>query len=181
MTREGSGTPEVEGYDPVREFTVLERFFFHRFAASVATELENSLVPGRIISPATSYRGLIAQINEMSRDPDTDAINVKGKAMLVRLFPRWLLRQYQWMFADPFPIFSAWMNAWVTKFATQWLMGESQVVDITMGDGSEGKQLGLKIEKCRFLEESGCVKTCIHACKVVHPRSTHFSPLTNLS
>ena len=27
-------------------------------------------------------------------------------------------------------------------------------------------QQGLLVEKCRFLESSGCVQTCLHACKV---------------
>jgi low affinity Fe/Cu permease len=28
------------------------------------------------------------------------------------------------------------------------------------------KNQGLLVEKCRFLEEAGCVRTCLHACKI---------------
>jgi hypothetical protein len=147
--------------DPYTSFSLAEKVLFNRFAASVAVELGNE-----IVVPAKNYGELMAQINVMSSCPDIASINAKGKAMLVRLFPRWLLMQYKWMFAAPFPRFSAWMNAWVTKFATQWLMGESVVVDIDLPDGTVGKSMGLKIDKCRFLEEAGCVKTCLHACKV---------------
>lgn len=87
--------------------------------------------------------------------------------MLIRLFPSWLLPQYRWMFAKPFPRFSAWMNAWVTKFATHWLMGPSEVRDLQVGAGPPLVQQLLVIEKCRFLEQAGCMQTCLHACKVV--------------
>lgn len=155
--------------DPIDTFNILEQILFSRFAESVSKELDST----ENTKPATKYGELIAQINRMARDPDVRVIHAKGKAMLVRLFPKWLLIQYKWMFSRPFPLFSAWMNAWVTKFATQWLMGPSEVVDIDMPDGTVGKQLGLKIEKCHFLEESGCIKTCLHACKV--PTQNFFS------
>lgn len=28
------------------------------------------------------------------------------------------------------------------------------------------KNQGLLVEKCRFLEQAGCVRTCLHACKI---------------
>jgi Beta-carotene isomerase D27-like, C-terminal len=60
-------------------------------------------------------------------------------------------------------------NAW---FATQlfgWLVGPSTVksADITLADGTVRSQnSGVHIEKCRYLEQSGCVGMCINMCKL---------------
>ena len=152
-------SPDTDTYDEF-SFTLLEKFLFSRFAISVAAELEEA-----DIQPAQSYSSLIDQINRMARSPDVKSINAKGKSMLVRLFPRWLLPAYKTLFG-PFMGFNSWMNAYVTKFTTQWLMGPSELKDLERPDGSVGRNLLLKVKKCRFLEESGCIKTCIHACKV---------------
>ena len=140
-------------------FSPFDRLLFQRFAWSVATEMNTT-------KAATSYEELIRSINQLTDSRPAHRVNDAGKNMLTRLFPAWLLQQYQWMFARPFPRFSAWMNAWVTKWTTQWLMGSSSVIDLPLPDGSLAPQQGLKIEKCRFLETSGCLQTCIHACKI---------------
>ena len=90
----------------------------------------------------------------------------KGKTILIKLFPSWILKQYKWMFSRPFPDFSARMNSWVTHWTTNWLMGNSTVYDLVLPDGQVKPQQGLLIQKCSFLEEAGCLVTCIHACKI---------------
>ena len=62
----------------------------------------------------------------------------------------------------------------VTHFTTEWLMGPSVVVE-----GSRGDRDVLLIEKCRFLEASGCVQTCVHACKM--PTQAFFADEMGLS
>ena len=140
-------------------FSPFDRLLFNRFSLSVASEMNLTSAPA-------SYQELIFRINQLTESRPTFEVNDAGKNMLTRLFPAWLLKQYQWMFARPFPQFSAWMNAWVTHWTTQWLMGNSSVIDLPLPDGSLAFQQGLKIEKCRFLETSGCLQTCIHACKI---------------
>jgi hypothetical protein len=78
---------------------------------------------------------------------------------------------------------------WVTHWTTSWLMGASAVKnletkssankiddleviegEIGIGEG-EGEVVVAKdnlllLEKCRFLEVSGCARTCLHACKI---------------
>jgi hypothetical protein len=150
-----TSTPNPDVYET---FSVFDKLLFHRFAQSVATETKSQT--------PTNYQELIAVINRMTKSQSFPDVNNAGKNMLVRLFPSWLLKQYQWMFAAPFPKFSAWMNAWVTHATTHWLMGNSTVIDMQLSDGSVAIQQGLVIEKCRFLEVSGCMQTCIHACKI---------------
>lgn len=99
--------------------------------------------------------------------------NDKGKSILVRLFPSWLLPAFQIMFAKPFPSFSAWMNAWVTHWTTRWLMGPSQIYDVVIDENISLKQQGLLVEKCLFLDSCKCIQTCTHACKI--PTQRFFS------
>jgi len=93
---------------------------------------------------------------------------------LVSLFPSWLPPAFRAMFARPFPEFSLAMNAVVTALACQWLMGrttlnEVEVVDERAkdGEGGAGTRLvpGVKVERCRYLEESGCASVCMNSCK----------------
>lgn len=145
--------------DFYESFSLVDKLLFKRFASSVAVEM-------RLDKEPENYEQLIENINMLTFSRPFLQVNDSGKRMLTRLFPSWLLTQYQWMFAKPFPKFSAWMNAWVTHAATNWLMGNSTVVDLTLSSGEVLVQQGLKIDKCRFFETSGCLQTCIHACKI---------------
>jgi hypothetical protein len=58
------------------------------------------------------------------------------------------------------------MNAWATKWAGTWLMGECEVNDCTVDGGLTGKNQGLLVKRCRFLEESGCASVCVNSCKI---------------
>ena len=65
--------------------------------------------------------------------------------------------------------FCAKLNAWVTGACSGWLMGRSKLedadpADIASGWG-DGRAQVLKVERCRFLEASGCASTCINMCK----------------
>lgn len=136
----------------------LNQLFFDRFAKSVATE-------SSLEGPPATFSELIRAINNLARNKPPIVVSDTSKRILVNLFPRGLLPAYRFLFA-PFPRFSAWMNTWVTWFATQWLMGKSTVADLQLSDGSIAKEQLLLVEKCKFLEESGCVRTCLHACKI---------------
>jgi Beta-carotene isomerase D27-like, C-terminal len=68
------------------------------------------------------------------------------------------------------------MNAWATKLAGTWLMGECELNDVLVDgkkNGSEattmmamGRKQGLLVKRCRFLEESGCASICVNSCKI---------------
>ena len=46
-------------------------------------------------------------------------------------------------------------------------------LDPGMGNGATGKGFGVRVERCRFLEEAGCAGICVNACKV--PTQRFFS------
>ena len=115
-----SSSTDDPNTDPFDTFSTFDKILFARFSASVAAEMGTGSSP-------RNYGQLMDLINQMTTTRPTTMVHDQGKNMLVRLFPKWLLEQYQWMFAAPFPRFSAWMNAYVTHWTTNWLMGNSTV------------------------------------------------------
>ncbi len=67
-------------------------------------------------------------------------------------------------------------NAWFACQLFEWLVGPCDWVEaeVTQPDGTgRSHRSGVHIQKCRYLEESGCVGTCINLCKV--PTQTFFT------
>jgi hypothetical protein len=54
----------------------------------------------------------------------------------------------------------------VTHWTTNWLMGNSTVMDLELPGGAVYTDQALLVEKCTFLETAGCVRTCLHTCKI---------------
>lgn len=107
---------------------------------------------------------LTQTLNSMhTRASDTQAAT---RAILVSLFPSWLLPAFTVIFSQPFPDFSCRLNAWVTALTCQWLMGPCKVVDLELADGQVKPGMAVHVERCRYLEESGCAGVCINSCKV---------------
>lgn len=61
------------------------------------------------------------------------------------------------------------LNAWFTTLLFEWLVGPCQVIEaeVSIENGEKRTQKsGVKIEKCRYLERSGCVGMCVNMCKL---------------
>lgn len=93
------------------------------------------------------------EVQEMARD------------VLVSLFPSFILDRYPLWFARPFPDFSARMCAWATVVGGTWLMGECNQNDVPEMENG-GKNQGVLVKRCRFLEESQCASICVNSCKI---------------
>jgi hypothetical protein len=158
-----------------KEFNAIDSFLFQRFSASVANEV---LKNNRKIK---DYEDLIQSINFLTFSRPKNEVNDIGKTILVKLFPPGLLPAYKILFGN-FMGFSARMNTWVTHFTTPWLMGKSTVLDLATPTSTDEisssnssstfstqtifKDQLLIVEKCKFLETSNCIQTCLHACKI---------------
>ncbi|BAQ66849.1 DUF4033 domain-containing protein [Geminocystis sp. NIES-3709] len=60
-------------------------------------------------------------------------------------------------------------NAWFATILFEWLVGKSDIQEveiITKNNQILTQKSGVKIQKCRYLEESGCVGMCINMCKL---------------
>jgi hypothetical protein len=73
---------------------------------------------------------------------------------------------YAVLFSKPFPAFSSRMNAWATRVAGTWLMGDCEINTVPVDGNALGVDQGLLVKRCRFLEESGCASVCVNSCKI---------------
>ena len=61
------------------------------------------------------------------------------------------------------------LNAWFATVLFEWLVGPCDVREVeVMGENGKlrKQKSGVHIRKCRYLESSGCVGTCINLCKL---------------
>lgn len=117
--------------------------------------------------PKDDYAGLMELTNALNaRYSNKKEVRLIAQNVLRSLFPSWLPGRFAVMFAKPFPEFSSRMNAWATKMAGTWLMGECEINNCEIDGGGVGKNQGLLVKRCRFLEESGCASVCVHSCKI---------------
>jgi Beta-carotene isomerase D27-like, C-terminal len=147
------------------------------------------------------YRQIVTLAAAMNARYQSQPQRIQSRAqnVLISLFPSWLPSWYKILFAQPFPIVSAQMNAHVTAALGVWLMGECTVNDILIPMSSNnytntnhqqqqqhnsssttsdttsmsttnnfmiGKQQGVLVTRCRFLEESQCASICVNSCKI---------------
>jgi Beta-carotene isomerase D27-like, C-terminal len=138
--------------------------------------------------PIWDYNGIIEITQYMNRSfRSRKLIQETSQNVLLSLFPSWLPKQFGIMFSQPFPIFSARLNAWATCVAGTWLMGECEVNDVVViadtSNDIERKTIvlekqGLYVKRCRFLEESSCASVCVNSCKI--PTQNFFQQNMNL-
>lgn len=108
--------------------------------------------------------GLTRKLNAKYKHPQQT--QAATKRILKSLFPGWLPPAFSAMFSRPVPQVAAQLNAWVTALTCQWLMGPTKINDIELEDGQVFRRQGVLVERCRYLEESGCASICINSCKV---------------
>uniref|UniRef100_A0A7S4VAG1 Beta-carotene isomerase D27-like C-terminal domain-containing protein n=3 Tax=Ditylum brightwellii TaxID=49249 RepID=A0A7S4VAG1_9STRA len=126
--------------------------------------------------PKDDYKGLMELTTALNaRYSDRTQVQLLAQEVLKSLFPAWLLSQFIVMFAKPFPVFSAKLNALATAILGTWLMGECEVNDCEIDNPNPnsteqpppiGKNQGVLVKRCRFLEESNCASVCVNSCKI---------------
>lgn len=87
--------------------------------------------------------------------------------VLKSLLPSFALKMVRSLFS-PTQLVCEW-NAWFATRLFEWLVGPTQVQDVeVVGENGEKRtqKSQVYIEKCRYLEESGCVGMCVNMCKL---------------
>jgi hypothetical protein len=117
--------------------------------------------------PKDDYMGLMELTAAMNaRFSDRRQVQLIAQDVLRSLFPSWMPPQYKILFSKPFPQFSCRMNAWATSIVGTWLMGETEINDVEIDGGKIGRNQGLLVKRCRFLQESNCASVCVNSCKI---------------
>lgn len=139
------------------------RIFRSKMAENIGIRYDSDL-------PYDDYMGLMDLARTMNIVYEKPKVKELSQDILRSLFPSWLPNAFGWMFARPFPSFSAKMNAWATYVVGTWLMGECEINDCRIDGDDEiqknGLNQGLLVKRCRFLEESGCASVCVNSCKL---------------
>ncbi|KAJ1472893.1 hypothetical protein T484DRAFT_1557659, partial [Baffinella frigidus] len=138
-----------------------DKFAINLFRAGMVRAIgEDVRTPG--------YPGLMELALKLNRRFPPGETRRRTRGILASFFPPFILKLFPVMFAGPFPAFSAKLNAAITAATCRWLMGPIEVVDVPAEEllAGDGVGQGLQVERCRFLEESGCASVCINTCKV---------------
>ena len=154
----------------------VDNFLLRLFRSKLAEQVgqDSSRAPN-------DYRAVTELATDLNRryQHDNTAVQARAVAVLRNLFPAWLPKQYAVLFSRPFPGLAARMNAWATRVLGTWLMGECEINDVVVVDSNNNnnttvvlKNQGLLVQRCRFLEESGCASVCVNSCKI--PTQTFF-------
>ena len=192
--RAGSGADDAFLWDDETMSGPLGRLadavFMDRFRTALA--YANLKLPGEY---PPGYDGMMQIVKEAMEDSHSaDAVVARSRATLNSLFPDWpptfgmservgLLFWFEVLFARPFPAFSCKLNAWVTWWAAQWLMGLCDLRDLPGdspagnaedGDGDaptaaevgDGRGQLVLVQRCRYLEAGSCASLCVNSCKL---------------
>ncbi|XP_015574531.1 beta-carotene isomerase D27, chloroplastic [Ricinus communis] len=84
------------------------------------------------------------------------------REVLLSMLPPGAPEQFKKLF--PPTRWAAEFNAALTVPFFQWLVGPSEVIEVEV-NGVKQKS-GVRIKKCRYLENSGCVGMCVNMCKI---------------
>lgn len=119
--------------------------------------------------PPGNYGAIVDLTRRLNARPPAET-RAQTRRILRSLFPSWLPGAFAVLFSGPLPALSARLNAWATAFACQWLMGPCAVVDVDPAPHDplkfDGKGMGVKVERCRYLEETGCAAVCANSCRL---------------
>ena len=86
------------------------------FRRALAREL------GGDTSARRGYEGVMDLALALNRRYPAPEARTRTRAVLRGLFPNFIIKLFPLMFAQPFPAFSAKLNAWITSLTCVWLM-----------------------------------------------------------
>ncbi|CAE5962147.1 unnamed protein product [Arabidopsis lyrata] len=84
------------------------------------------------------------------------------REVLLSMLPPGAPQQFRKLF--PPTKWAAEFNAALTVPFFHWLVGPSQVIEVEVNGVKQ--RSGVRIKKCRYLENSGCVGMCVNMCKI---------------
>eukprot|EP00898_Chlorokybus_atmophyticus_P007108 jgi/Chlat1/7399/Chrsp6S07431 len=143
-------------------FTPLDRFFLSRFRLAIAHEVGRD-------SPLAGYAGLVESARALlASSKRRYNVEEKTRRVLQSLFPPLLLPLFRALISPlGGGVPAAVLTARVTKWSCEWLMGPCKLTPVTLPDNNRViDNAGVLVEKCRYLEQTGCAGICVHTCKM---------------
>lgn len=146
---------------------LLDRLFIWLFSRKMANAIGAQM-------PASGYGGFVDLSQQIMQGRDASEQQAAVAQVLQSLVPApvlWLIRT---LFAPTRLV--CVLNAWFAAQMFEWLVGPCEVAeaDVKGLDGVMRSQpSAVQIQKCRYLEDSGCVGMCVNMCKL--PTQTFFT------
>ena len=145
-----------------------ERVLMGLFNAKLEGALPGGQRPGRGFE--ASWEGFVeaAEAVAAKRPPVEQHRLIAG--VLESIMPPFVPPFLRWAFR-PSP-FVCWVNALIAQRFFAWLVGPSDIfeVEAPVPGGRPGETVrqmsGLKIERCRYLDETRCAGRCVNICKI---------------
>ncbi|NJK29491.1 MAG: DUF4033 domain-containing protein [Acaryochloris sp. RU_4_1] len=138
----------------------IDRLFIWFFSRKMAEVAGNK-------SELAGYAGLVDLSKQIMQGRNSREQQEALAGVLRSLIPSYVLWAIRTLFSPSQRILE-W-NAWFASRLFTWLVGscDLQAVEVVGENGQVRTQRsGLHIQKCRYLEESGCVGMCVNLCKL---------------
>lgn len=149
-----------ENQKTIYKDNLIDRLFIALFSRKMARALGTKTV-------FKGYDGFVALSQEIMKGRNSQQQQELVEVVLKSLIPapflfltRKLVKPNRWVCES---------NAWFAKVLFPWLVGECEIYEaeiITTDNQKISQKSGVKMKKCRYLEESGCVGMCINMCKM---------------
>ncbi len=113
-----------------------------------------------------SYDGIVDLSQQIMRGRSADEQQQAVTTILHSLIPSPVLAFIRTAFSPTQLVCE--LNAWFASIMFEWLVGPCQVetAEILTPEGTTTQKSSVHIEKCRYLERSGCVGMCVNMCKL---------------
>ncbi len=145
-----------EGYDD----NLFDQLFIRLFSRKMAIALGKGTMQ-------TGYDGFVDLSEQIMRGRNAKEQQAIVSVVLKSLVPAPVLSIIRTVFSPTQLVCE--LNAWFATLLFEWLVGPCEVrtVEVMGADGQpRAQRSGVYIEKCRYLEQSGCVGMCINMCKL---------------
>ncbi|KAG0590005.1 hypothetical protein KC19_1G063300 [Ceratodon purpureus] len=113
-------------------------------------------------TPLQGYEGFVDVSKKIMQGRTAVEQRAVVRNVLLSLLPPGAPAQFRKLF--PPTKWSAEVNAAITVPFFQWLVGPAELMEIEVNGVKQ--MSGVKITKCRYLENSGCVGMCVNMCKI---------------
>jgi hypothetical protein len=160
MNTQANPTQHDRAASPTYDDNWLDRVFISLFRRKMAQAVgKSSKLPG--------YDGFVDLSKQIMQGRNAEQQQQLVAIVLGSLVPSpvlWLIRT---MFSPTQLVCE--LNAWFATQLFEWLVGPCVVkpVEVTTAEGLvRSQKSAVQIEKCRYLEQSGCVGMCINMCKL---------------
>lgn len=137
----------------------LSQFMIKYFSKVTSKQLGNLPYDG-------TYEGYVELSREIMKGRNTEQVQELVAGILDSLLPPQSPERFKQWF--PLNKRNAEINAWITTLGFKWLVGPSEVqeAEVVFNGEKQVWKSGVKIKKCRYLENSGCVGMCTNMCKL---------------